>query len=196
MISVALQPGKRVAFLALRDPVGPFIDRQITISDIQDLRGQVMAPWTGPIETTLDEQGGVVSGQVLRADGTPVDFAEVRIFNDFGCIIGISSKNADADGRFNWDFLIKSRALITAIDPLTGENRTVAFNVGRHGQRLNVNIVFLARGTLKGRVLAEDGVTPLENVSIRVIHQVTMYSVLLMAMFRPLLNLHLHNIDF
>src|SRR4029079_3113760 len=34
VVGVALQPEGRIAFLALRDPVGPFIPRTITVQDV------------------------------------------------------------------------------------------------------------------------------------------------------------------
>ena len=80
VVGVALQPDRRIAFLALRDPVGPFVPRTITIQDVADLRGHAMPPQTSPIEITCRRPGGVVSGRVLHADGTPVPFANVRLF--------------------------------------------------------------------------------------------------------------------
>ncbi len=85
IVGVALQPGGRIVYLALRDPVGPFVERQMTILNAMDLRGQEMTdPWTGPIEPTItDERYGVVSGKVLNADGTPVPYADIRLFTAF-----------------------------------------------------------------------------------------------------------------
>lgn len=179
VVGVALQPGGRIAFLALRDPVGPFIERQMQISGVAESSGRQMAAWTGPIEATLFDQAGVVSGAIMKADGTPVDGAEARLFtrievplpND-GCMsswYGVSSKRAGADASYSWDYVLKgSPAKIVAIDPETEVFRPVVFSIGRNGQRLNVNVVFLGRGVLKGRTLAEDGLTPLADTAIRV----------------------------
>jgi hypothetical protein len=171
MAGVALQPGRRIAFLALRDPIGPFIPRQIGIADVADLRGHVMAPSTQPIEMTINHEAGVVSGRVIQADGTPVPFANVRLFYANPCgdgYIGISSKNADADGRYAWDYVTRRTTdRIVAIDPETEEFRDVRFTISRNGQRLNVDIVLLGRGTFQGRTVAENG-TPLRNTTIRV----------------------------
>src|SRR5581483_1875244 len=64
VVSVALQPGHRVAFLGLRDPVGPNVPRQLTISGITDALGRPMATQTVPIEMTVTDAAAVVSGQV------------------------------------------------------------------------------------------------------------------------------------
>ncbi|HOO47680.1 MAG TPA: carboxypeptidase-like regulatory domain-containing protein, partial [Deltaproteobacteria bacterium] len=171
VVAVALQPGARIVFLALRDSLGPFVERQITISNITDLRGHVMGDWTGVMEPTITEEGALISGQVLNADGTPVEDAEVRVYFDNGRCgwYGVSAKSADAEGRYAWDFVLKNRkGKVVAIDPDTSESRPVEFKAGRNGQRLNINIVFLGRGTVSGRVFAEDGFTPLEGAQIKV----------------------------
>jgi hypothetical protein len=170
VVGVALQPGGRIVYLALRDPVGPFIERQMTILNATDLRGQDMTgPWTGPIEPTItDEPYGVVSGKVLNADGTPVPYTDIRLFTFF-CTgyHGISTKTTDAEGNYAWDFVFNSSKVI-AVKQETGEFRPIPFTVQRHGQRLNLNIVFLGRGTLKGRAIAEDGFTLLPATHIKV----------------------------
>ncbi|HEX4915743.1 MAG TPA: hypothetical protein VFV51_17415, partial [Vicinamibacterales bacterium] len=173
VVGVALQPGRRIAFLALRDPVGPFIPRTLTMSNVMDARGQAMPAVTVPIEITIDDQGGVLTGRVIRADGTPVPNANVRLFYQLQCgeepaWVGISSKSADDQGRYSWDYVGKLTAdRVVAVDPESGEFRDLRFNVQRNGQRLNVDIVFLGRGTFQGRTLAEDG-RVLPNTSVRI----------------------------
>ena len=172
VVGVALQPDGRIAFIALRDPVGPFVPRTITIKDVADLRGQVMGAQTSPIEITAEDLGGVVSGRVLRADGTPVPFASMRLF--YPCIggddeihwVGISSKSADADGKYSWDYVLRSPRVL-AVDPETEEFRDLRFTVARNGQRLNVDIVMIGRGTLQGRALGENG-APLKDTAVRI----------------------------
>ncbi|MEO5657165.1 MAG: hypothetical protein ABIO65_12705, partial [Nitrospiria bacterium] len=179
VVGVALQPGRRIAFLALRDPVGPFIPRTLSLSEARDRRNQVMTSVTLPIEATIEDPAGVVSGRVLNADGTPVESAEVRLFTGVlvpskfgGCEIvwrGVSTKQTTADGTYAWDYVLQyNGSRIVAIELGTEEFRDVRFKVQRNGQRLNVNIVILGRGTFQGRTLAEDGRTPLKDTAIRV----------------------------
>ena len=179
VLSVALQPDGRTVLLALRDPVGPLVPRQITVSGIADLRGHVMGAQTVPIESTITAPGGVVTGHVLQADGTPVAFANVRLFTNDVCPtpdgieiipVGITTKSADANGAYSFDYLTVDQAgsSLLAIDPESEQSRTVPFQVQRDGQRLNVDVVLLGRGTFKGRTLDESG-NPLGSTSLRLV---------------------------
>jgi len=171
VVSVALQPGGRIALLALRDPIGPLVPRTITISGVADVAGRVMDPQTLPIVSTVTDAGSVVSGRVLQADGTAIPFASVKLFTYSGCEdspwAGISSKTADALGNFSWDFVLRDLERIVATDPASGEFRDVQFNVQRDGQRVNIDVVLLGRGAIRGRTLDENG-RPLQASSIRV----------------------------
>jgi len=177
VVGVALQPGNRIAYLALRDPVGPFVPRSITFDNISDRRGHLLASQSVPIEATIEDAGAVVSGKVLQPDGTLLSGAEARLFtlvqapSDAGCVnlwFGVSSKTTAADATFSWDFVLKQTNKIVALNPDDGEFRSLPFTVARNGQRLNVNVVFLGRGTLTGKILGEDGMTPLKDAQIRV----------------------------
>ena len=175
VVGVALQPGRRIAFMALRDPYGPHVERSLTINNVKDPRGKVIAPAAMPIKWTVKDQAGRVSGQVLRADGTPAAFVNVRLLYREPCDIqevrwiGISSKQTDADGRFSWDFVLTALpARIVAVDPETGDVRNARFQVRNHGQHMTVNLVFLGRGTLTGRTFGPDGRTPLADTFVRV----------------------------
>jgi len=108
VVGVALQPKGRIVFLALRDPVGPFIERKFGVSQVEDLRGHKLADWSGVIEATVTQAGGLVNGKVLHADGTPIAFADTRLFTWLGECgwYGLSAKQADAGGRYGWDFVI------------------------------------------------------------------------------------------
>ncbi|MGE5199651.1 MAG: hypothetical protein ACM3H9_08425, partial [Rhodospirillaceae bacterium] len=132
-VGVALQPGRRIAFVALREPFGPYVPRTMTVAGVEDLRGHGMAAWTGPMEATIGDRGAVVSGRIIQGDGTPVAGAEVRLFAILPCgaggdanRVGISSKLADEQGRYSWDFVNSDlRAAITAIEPGTEDFRSV-----------------------------------------------------------------------
>ena len=112
----------------------------------------------------MSDEGGVLSGKVLRADGTPVSFASVRLFYLLDCDrraddgSASARRRADEQGRYGWDYVSKRFVnRIVAVDTESDESRDLRFNVQRNGQRLNVDVVLLGRGTFQGRTLAEDG---------------------------------------
>jgi hypothetical protein len=96
----------------------------------------------------------------MQADGTPVPLAKVSLFVlkcDPGNRRSASARRPPTRGRYSWDFVSKRLAnRIVAVDSATGDSRDLRYHQ-RNGQRLNVDIVFLGRGTFKGRTLAEDG---------------------------------------
>ena len=173
VVGVALQPGRRIAFIALRDPIGPFVARTIAISNIADSRGHIMGTWTGPMETTVSQDGARVSGRILDASGAPMPFADVRLFYQLDCglektWVGIAAKQADANGVYSWDYVARPLLnRILAVNTATDEFRNVQYNVQRQGQHLNVDIVFLGRGTIRGITRSEQGV-PLADTQVRV----------------------------
>ncbi|MFN7916659.1 MAG: Ig-like domain-containing protein [Vicinamibacterales bacterium] len=176
VVSVALQPGGRVAYLALREPVGPFVPSSIVVNGVTDQNGNALAgPVTLPIVTTVGTEAGVVSGQVKNADGTAAPGAIVRMFYEFDCgldqnIVGVAEEVADATGAYRFDYVLNAPAMtvrLQVIDPATNDLRNVRFRLARSGQQLNVDVVMLGRGILTGRTLAEDG-SVLANTALRI----------------------------
>ena len=174
VVGVALQPGRRIAFVALAEGIGPFVPRSLTITDVVDRRNQPLGTQSLLITTTVTGVAGVVSGSVLGANGAPIPSAEVRLLymrqcGDATVVVGITSKTAnDTTGAFSFDYVLGGvTTKLIAIDPQTDEFRPISFQVQREGQRITANIVLLGRGTVEGRTLAEDG-TPLGDTSIRI----------------------------
>lgn len=181
--SAFVQSGDRIVLLGLRDPVGPFVDRSLSVAGIRDLQGQVMAPVTGrPILADPDiGPGGQLTGRVLRADGSPVTAAEISYIQSIETALGlclervISVKPGDADGRYGLDFVSQDgcgRApfSIRARDTETGEGGSLSTRVRADGERLSLDIVLVGRGRIVGTVRDPDGM-PLANMDVAVISE-------------------------
>jgi hypothetical protein len=177
VVGVALQPGGRIAFIALREPFGPFVARTLTAQNARDRSGQAMTgSVTVPMVATVPADiAGLISGRILNADGTPAAFSSVRLFYEFVCfgdikVDGIAEEITDANGRYAFDYVLAVPGMtvkLAAIDSERDELRIVRFKLARPGQHLNVDVVLLGRGTLRGRTLAEDG-SPLADTALRI----------------------------
>ena len=111
---------------------GPTRGLLIAIEGLKSSGDTSVAPATQtlPIETTVDYSASVVSGQVLGSDGKPAPFANVRLLisDPCGSLIGVSSKSADEQGRFSWDWVPNTiRNRIVAVAAEGDEGRPVDF---------------------------------------------------------------------
>ena len=167
VLGVALQSGGRVVLLSLRDGIGPFFNRRVTVSGLTDRLGNPMTAATMPIGTMLTD-GSAVSGQVKRGDGTPVPRARIRLgqTTDLPVESTVTVKNADDSGRYAFDFVRSFPSRFQAIDLETGDHGEVRTQI-RAGTQLNVDIIMLGTARLVGLALAPDG-TPLAGAVVRV----------------------------
>ena len=173
------QIGDRIVLVGLRDPIGPFVPRTLDVSNVEDLRGQVMQPVIAqPIVIDPDiGPGGQLTGRVLRSDGSPVPDPEIVYTQPVETSLGcrdrlVSVKPGDADGRYGIDFVLKDSCrrepfIITAVDPATGESGTLRSGVRADGDRVMLDIVLVGRGGVEGTVRDENG-DPLPGVSVTV----------------------------
>ncbi|RLA51345.1 MAG: hypothetical protein DRR42_10630, partial [Gammaproteobacteria bacterium] len=166
-----LQAGRRLVFIAVDSPIGPFIDRSITVAGVNDFRGNASLDSTRTIipDPGLG-RGATFNGQVLQAGGSPLPFARIEYLQPVlvcslkGCfvkVLGISTLTADASGRFALDFLLKDqygKYTIQAVDPETGEIGKISGEVQYDGQPLNLSIIMPGFASLSGQVLSQDGI--------------------------------------
>ncbi len=170
VVASALQPGGRVMLLALRDPLGPFVTRFVSVAGLEDRLGHPQDPasQTLPIVPAELGDGGSVSGSVRRADGLPVRRAQVRLgfTGGDGVEATISVKSAGDDGRYGFDFVPAGGVLhFEAVDPDTGERGDARTQIRFDGQRLDLDLILLGSGTVAGRALAPNG-EPLAGATV------------------------------
>ncbi|MFA7402346.1 MAG: Ig-like domain-containing protein, partial [Pelobacteraceae bacterium] len=164
-----LQTSGRMAFIFLRDGIGPFFERSITVSALSDAKGIVQAtPVTLPIKATAKGPAAVVAGVVRTAKGEPIPGAVVHLVQWPTSIVG--EKISDANGGFQFDYVSQGEKgnsfMIEAINPTTGEVGHLSSTVLFHGQRLNVDIFMKARGSVSGTVRDVAG-TPVANAAVQ-----------------------------
>ena len=111
--SVAVQPGGRVVLLSMDKPHGSLSPHALTLSGIEDRRGQSIGAQTTPINRASSE-GVAVRGTVFGVDGEPVSSVPVTLtivderLTAFGCVenkVATSQVLSGQDGRFSFDFV-------------------------------------------------------------------------------------------
>ncbi len=121
--AVSLQPDRRLAFVILERPVGPFVARSLEVQGVADIRGHLMDAVEQAIAPDPDRGvGGRFSGRVVGADGRPIPFASIKYLQPLSfktlfdaCFADlevrdfvIATYEADARGRFSIDYVLQS----------------------------------------------------------------------------------------
>ncbi|MBP8291526.1 MAG: hypothetical protein KAX65_02060, partial [Caldilineaceae bacterium] len=170
---VQIQADNRVVLLALNNPVGVYITRTLTVSNVQDLKGNVMQPLVQSAQIRMVATGARLAGVVRRADGTPVPFAGVLLsqietdINDERYWEDVALQYADAEGRYSFDRIRMSSARLRAVAMDTNEQNYIITNPRFEGQDIQVDVVLVGTGALAGKAVAADGVTPLAGARVR-----------------------------
>jgi hypothetical protein len=173
--SSSLQLSRRIVFLFVESPVSDLVERTIEVAGLFDTRGQPLGSDSRVIASRLVDDGAVVGGRVLDADGTPVPNAEVLYINAIpGDAIVISQKSADAFGRYQFDYVRRSPSgpfSIRATDPETGAAQQLSTRVGFDGENIVVDLVLLGRGGVTG-VVRDTGGNPIAGAQVLVTSEV------------------------
>src|SRR5439155_1269610 len=170
VVGALLQPSGRLVYLYLQKPVGTFVNRTLSLANIVDAGNNMLPPTTLSIETVLSD-GGHVFGQVRTADGQPVPDAllDLTMVGDFSSFT-VSRVRTDAKGSFDFDYVSTiADVVITAQHPVTLELARLQARVRAPGEMLLLNPTFFGKGTVRGRVFAADGVTPVPGAPVNLI---------------------------
>ncbi|HWS88659.1 MAG TPA: carboxypeptidase regulatory-like domain-containing protein, partial [Pyrinomonadaceae bacterium] len=183
-LGAKLDYGDRFAFLSLDTPVGPFIERTLGVSGLTDRRGASLSPAPSnlPIPMRVSPQGvppgAYLTGRVLGADGSPVAGAQVVYWTKECDQQGLTppepkplaQRLTDADGRYAFDYVRNGDCgplLVTVTNPATRSEKRLTTPVAYHGQHMTLDMVFLARGGVRGTISM--GGRPLPNAVVQVI---------------------------
>lgn len=185
--------GGRFSILALDAPVGPYINRNLTVNGAVDTSGKAVLGLSKNIEMRVSPQGnpagGYLTGRVMNADGTGVPNAKVfyqtntrdTLTGFCGTAINlttIAAKNVDVNGDYVIDYVIDgicSPVTLLATNPSVNATKVVTSNVAYDGQHITLNAVFLARGNVQGTV-SNNG-TPIVNAAVSIIPELDVLNV-------------------
>ncbi len=174
--SIAIQPSGRLVVLRLRDPIGPFVPRRVTVTDLRDARGTPMSPSpvTRPIVATIGTEGAILSGVVRASDGRPLAGASVSVSQEVDDPFWgfrsetISTTVTDAEGRFQWDVIRSTQPFTLGATSPDGRDRAGlrASTAQAAGTRMHVELVMLGRGGVAGVVRGVTG-APVAGAVVR-----------------------------
>ena len=148
--------------------IGTFVERQMTLAGIADLRGSGLFTTTRTIDTVL-ANGGRLFGHVQTATGQPVPNALMSLTIVFGqSSFLVATVRTDRDGAYDFDYVTRlgDGLVILAQHPVSLQFTQARARFRAIGERLLVNPTFLGRGRARGRVLAADGVTPVPEARV------------------------------
>ncbi len=178
--------GNRFVFLSLNSTIGPYIERDLTISTLQDLRHVPLAP--SPSTTTIEPRvslqgippGAYLTGRVLNGNGTPVYKAPVIVWvqecPDPAFLrpppepTPIALKYTDAQGRYQIDYVRDGDCApmnVSVTNPITHSEKRFNSAVAYDGQHMVLDTVFLARGNVEGNITS--GGQLMANAFVRVV---------------------------
>ena len=168
VVGAQQQTGGRLTYLYLEKPVGSLVPRTLTTRNVADVHGNVLADTTRPIRMTLTD-GARVFGQVREATGSGVPNSFLSVVISFGPEFSFTVSNilTDAQGSFDFDFVPRIGTLsLTAQHPQTLATTSLQARIRGAGESLLLNPTFLGSGSVRGRVLSADGVTPVPRASV------------------------------
>jgi hypothetical protein len=180
--------GDRFVFLSLDSPIGPYIRRDITVSSLNDTQSMSLspAPVTRDIDARVSPQGkppgAYLTGRVLNADGTPVPNAPVVYWTQ-ECPnpallvlppppVPIAIRYTDAQGRYAFDYVRDGDCAplsVTVTNPVTKAEKRLTSPVAYNGQHMSFDMVFLARGNVRGTITS--GGHPVARAFVQVVPQ-------------------------
>jgi hypothetical protein len=178
--------GNRFVILSLDAPVGPFIERKLSVSGLRDTSGKTVIASTTDVNMRVSPQavppGAYLTGRVMNADETPVAGAIVQYMTDpqnvvpNRCDVGnlepqeVARRVTDASGEFEFDYVREGKCLpilLRATNTATNSQKTLVSNILYHGQHIVLNAVYLARGKVRGTVT--NAGNPLVNAYVGII---------------------------
>ncbi|MCP5152800.1 MAG: Ig-like domain-containing protein [Ectothiorhodospiraceae bacterium] len=123
----------------------------------------IVARDEGRLVVATLQPSGVVDGVFLTAAGAqPIANANVELVSGAVSVYG----STDVDGAFSLPAVPAGPFTVEALDPLTGRKGRAGGEVRFEGDRVRVVLVQQPRGSVTGRVLAGDGVTPVNGARV------------------------------
>ena len=177
--------GNRFVFLSLSSTIGPYIDRDLTITTLLDTRRMPLtpSPTTKAIGPRVSPEGkppgAYLTGRVVDGNGNPVSKAPVIVWVQESPDptqvlppepVPIALKYTDAQGRYEIDYVRDGDCApmnVSVTNPITHSEKRFNSGVAYDGQHMVLDTVFLARGNVAGNITS--GGQPMPRAFVRVV---------------------------
>ncbi len=163
----------RVVRVLFNNPVSPYKTHELTVQGVASVTGETVSTVPVSVQTTVTDPGTIVQGRVFGPGGQPVPYAQVELVEADQLYTYFDSKcyrhptalvQADAAGRFELDYVRQTACSdlyeIRGSDPASGRHGSARGRVRFIGQTVELDVLMLGRGTVRGRVTYEDGSVP------------------------------------
>ncbi|HEY7161675.1 MAG TPA: carboxypeptidase-like regulatory domain-containing protein, partial [Acidobacteriota bacterium] len=178
VVDAQLQIGGRIVYLAFQNPISPLLDNDLKVNGIDPPLAGGNA--TVRIQTTVTTDAGRVKGKVFGADGSVVAFAPMQLLEmDSDDVLGdptlhvTATTTTNAQGEYQFDYVRKlNRAFEVRVqDPVSGDIASASSIISFPQQLINLDIVFLGRGTVQGLIykMESGNVVPVQGALVQAV---------------------------
>ncbi|MEO8196126.1 MAG: carboxypeptidase regulatory-like domain-containing protein [Thermoanaerobaculia bacterium] len=171
----AFRPSRLVK-VVFNNPLSPYVTHEIEVQQVASALGELVSSQVLPVVITATMPGTIVEGRVISSAGEPIPFARVELAEtDYSNIVSLvdpcikhvtAAVLTDGDGRFRFDYVRQTECggvfEMRGFEPGTHHVGQALGRVRYIGQVVELDIVLLGRGLVRGRVTYDDGTVPTE----------------------------------
>ncbi len=166
----------RLVRVVFNNPLSPYVPHEVEVRQVRSHLGEVLSAQSVPVVITATMPGTIVEGRVISSAGEPIPYARVELAEtdwsnieslEDPCIKHVTAAVlTDGDGRFRFDYVRQTECGgVFEMRGFEAGTQHVGRTLGRVryiGQVVELDIVLLGRGLVRGRVTYDDGTVPAE----------------------------------
>ena len=166
----------RLVRVVFNNPLSPYVSHEVEVWQVRSHLGDVLASQSLPVVITATMPGTIVEGRVINSAGEPIPYARVELAEtdysnidslDDPCVKHVTAAVlTDGEGRFRFDYVRQTECggvfEMRGFEPGTHHVGRAFGRVRFIGQVVELDIVLLGRGLVRGRVTYDDGTVPSE----------------------------------
>ncbi|MEO7794145.1 MAG: carboxypeptidase-like regulatory domain-containing protein, partial [Thermoanaerobaculia bacterium] len=166
----------RLVKVVFNNPLSPYATHEIEVRQVASVLGDLVSSQVLPVVITATMPGTIVEGRLISSAGVPVPHARIELAEtDYSNVVSLedpcvhhvtAAVLTDADGRFRFDYVRQTECggvfHLRGHEPGSGHLGEALGRVRYIGQVVQLDIVLLGRGLVRGHVAYDDGSVPTE----------------------------------